>query len=245
MSKRLSPFVEARGGTVFLDELGELPTELQPKLLRVLAEHRIKSVGSNSYVPIDVRVVAATRRDLLLEINRGAFRDDLYFRIAEERVDLPPLRARREDVVPLVQHILSSFGREGVFKRVTEESLERLMTHDWPGNVRELRSLVKRALAYDTGSGSGPLDLAQHLSAARETTRTSVTTATTGADGKPETYARYRLAHDREYFLTLYASTNGNVTEIARLADLDRTTVRTSLRKLNITSEPHRPPRQG
>jgi DNA-binding NtrC family response regulator len=230
--KRLSPFVEARGGTVFLDELGELPLELQPKLLRVLAEHRIKSVGSNTYVPVDVRIIAATRRDLLLEINRGTFRDDLFFRIAEERVDLPSLRDRSEDIIPLVRHMMASFGKESAFERVPSESFDRLVKYDWPGNVRELRNLVKRALAYDR---AGPLDLAQHLSPARDSA-TRNPSATPDDVTRSETYERSRQSHDRAYFLTLYAATKGNLSEMARVAGLDRTTVRTALRKLGIAA---------
>src|ERR1700722_7217368 len=97
VSREPSPFVEASGGTVFLDEIGELPLDVQPKLLRLLAEQKIKPVGARNYVSVDVRIVAATWRDLSREINRGGFRSDLFFRIAEERIDLPPLRQRLDD----------------------------------------------------------------------------------------------------------------------------------------------------
>src|SRR6185369_2190716 len=96
VDKRVSPFAEADGGTIFLDELGELPVDVQPKLLRALAEQRIKSVGSNTYRPVNVRVIAATRRDLVREVNDGNFRSDLYFRVAQLRIELPSLRDRLE-----------------------------------------------------------------------------------------------------------------------------------------------------
>src|SRR5207237_1190689 len=140
VDKRISPFVEADGGTIFLDELGELPVDVQPKLLRALAEQRIKSVGSNSYRPVNVRVIAATRRDLVREVNAGTFRSDLYFRVAQLRIELPALRERTEDIPALVRKMITDLGDPTAYSRITNDSLERLMRHDWPGNVRELRN---------------------------------------------------------------------------------------------------------
>src|SRR5439155_23065885 len=138
---------EADGGTIFLDELGELPVDVQPKLLRALAEQRIKSVGSNSYRPVNVRVIAATRRDLVREVNAGTFRSDLYFRVAQRRIELPALRERLEDIPALVQKMSHDIGDDAnAYERITNDSLERLMRHDWPGNVRELRNLLSVAL---------------------------------------------------------------------------------------------------
>ena len=148
VDKRISPFVEADGGTIFLDELGELPLDVQPKLLRALAEQRIKSVGSNSYRPVNVRVIAATRRDLVREVNAGTFRSDLYFRVAQLKVELPSLRQRLEDIPVLVRRMIEDLGDKDSYGRITNDSLERLMRHDWPGNVRELRNVVAVALAF-------------------------------------------------------------------------------------------------
>jgi transcriptional regulator with GAF, ATPase, and Fis domain len=122
VAKRVSPFVAAQGGTVFLDELGELPLEIQPKLLRVLAEQRIMSVGGTKYAPVNVRVIAATRRDLLEEIDKGAFRDDLYFRIAQERITVPPLRDRKDDLAPLLVRLFEKALYEAAKGNVTEMS---------------------------------------------------------------------------------------------------------------------------
>src|SRR5215475_249133 len=118
VDKRVSPFVEADGGTIFLDELGELPIDVQPKLLRALAEQRVKSVGSNSYRPVNVRVIAATRRDLVREVNAGTFRSDLYFRVAQFRVELPPLRQRLEDIPALVRRMMADLGDKNAYNRV-------------------------------------------------------------------------------------------------------------------------------
>src|SRR6202011_410861 len=119
VERRLSPFLEAEGGTVFLDELGELPLDVQPKLLRALAEQRVKSVGSNTYRPVNVRVIAATRRDLVREVNAGTFRSDLYFRVAQLRVELPSLRERLEDIPALVRRMMVDLGDKNAYARIT------------------------------------------------------------------------------------------------------------------------------
>jgi DNA-binding NtrC family response regulator len=230
--RRKGAMAEADGGTLFLDELGELPLDLQPKLLRVLAEQRIKRVGADSYVPINVRVLAATRRDLLVEINRGTFRDDLYFRIAEERVEVPPLRERTEDIRPLVERIAADLGQADAFKRVTAESFDRLMRHDWPGNVRELRSLVKKAFAYDRG---GEIDLGALLRASPKADGGRVRpTKLNGASLLP--HAQSVEQHDKAYFAALFEATEGNISEMSRRARLHRTTVREALDRFDIKS---------
>jgi len=226
VSKLVSPFVEAQGGTVFLDELGELPLDVQPKLLRVLAEQRLKSLGASGYVPVNVRVVAATRRDLLEDINRGTFRDDLYFRIAQARVTVPPLRARLDDIGPLVRRMMELAGKGHAFRRVTPEALDRLQRHDWPGNVRELKNLVSVALAYDRG---GALSLSDHID--QQATRARRPAGGARVDGP---YGDSKDEHDRVYFKALYDRTHGNLAEIARLALLNRETVRTYLRAHRI-----------
>jgi DNA-binding NtrC family response regulator len=233
MSRRLSPFVEASGGTIFLDELGELPLDVQPKLLRVLAEQRVKSVGASAYAPVNVRVIAATRRDLLEEINKGAFRDDLYFRIAQERITVPSLAERTDDLAPLVQRLMEVAGRLTAYKRITPESFDRLERHDWPGNVRELRNLVSVALAYVKG---GPIDLGAHLSARAASESKAASKGLARRIDIHRNYAQSRGEHDRLYFKALYDDTKGNLSEMARRADISRETVRIYLRTLKIGS---------
>ena len=224
---RKSPFAEADGGTIFLDELGELPVDVQPKLLRALAEQRIKSVGSNSYRPVNVRVIAATRRDLVREVNEGNFRSDLYFRVAQIKVELPALRNRLEDIPALVRRMMVDLGDEAAYGRITNDSLERLMRHDWPGNVRELRNVVAVALAFGK---EGPLDLAQHLSPLTSTAESTPTRGRTFQDAKRDVLARF----ERDYFTALYAECTGNVSEIGRRAAMERAHVRGYLRRHGI-----------
>jgi DNA-binding NtrC family response regulator len=230
IERRISPFVEADGGTIFLDELGELPTDVQPKLLRVLAEQRIKSLGSNTYRSVDVRVVAATRRDLVREVNGGAFRSDLYFRVAQIRVELPALRHRLEDLPMLVRRMVADLADEATCERISPASVERLMRHDWPGNVRELRNVVAVALAF---TQEGPIDLAAHLTPMVASTSSSETKHTRGRtfqDAKRDVLTHF----ERDYFTALHAECGGNVSEIARRSGMERAHVRGYLRRHGI-----------
>ena len=153
-------FEEADGGTLVLDEVGELPLELQPKLLRVLETGRVRRVGGNGDVTVKVRVVALTLRDLRREVGRGAFRLDLYHRLAGFELALPPLRARRGDLARLARHLLDELGRELGPRTIDGAALARLAGHDWPGNVRELRNVLRRAaLGQPRHIGADALDL--------------------------------------------------------------------------------------
>ena len=148
----------AGGGTLFLDELGELPLELQSRLLRVLDERVVRRVGGAQPIPLDVRIVAATNRDLAAMVAEKRFRQDLYFRIAAAVIRLPPLRERKEDIEQLVAHLLGDLSRPDVV--VSQEAFALLRAHDWPGNVREL----KNALAYALTFIDAPLIEARHFS---------------------------------------------------------------------------------
>jgi two-component system response regulator GlrR len=155
-SRHVGVFEEAQGGTVFLDEVGEMPAELQPKLLRVLEARQVRRVGSNTWQPVDVRIIAATHRDLRRQVNTGAFRADLFFRLAVVRIALPSLRQRPEDLREVALAVLAALGaseprREAL---LTPELLERLRHWAWPGNVREMRNYLERCLVFD---GAAPL----------------------------------------------------------------------------------------
>jgi hypothetical protein len=155
-------FEQAHGGTIFLDEIGELPLDMQPKLLRVLENREIRRVGGQKTLPVDVRVVAATNRDLRQMVNEGTFREDLYYRLSVVQVELPSLRERAEDIPLLVRGFLDDFsarrfpGEEREFT-ATDEAMRRLQSYPWPGNVRELKNTVERAarLHYRLGVFNG------------------------------------------------------------------------------------------
>jgi DNA-binding NtrC family response regulator len=145
VSSYAGAFERAHRGTMFLDEIGELPLAMQPKLLRALERKEVRRIGGTRTIQVDIRVVAATNRDLGVEVNRGRFREDLYYRLAVARVHVPALRDRRDDIEPLIEHFLSiTPNAEGA--RLSPETIELMKKHDWPGNVRELRNVIERAL---------------------------------------------------------------------------------------------------
>src|SRR5919201_489527 len=146
-------FQTAEGGTLFLDEIAELPTSLQVKLLRAIQDRRIRSVGATEDLEVDVRIVAATNRDLPAEVRAGRFREDLYYRLNVVQIRVPPLRERRGDILPLADHFLRRFGAEHQRPalRLSREARRRLDEYDFPGNVRELENLIERAVALSNG----------------------------------------------------------------------------------------------
>ncbi len=161
-------FEEANGGSVFLDEVGELPLELQPKLLRVIERREATRIGSHKAMKLDVRLIAATHRDLPAMVREGAFREDLYYRLAEITIAIPPLRERREDIALIVKAVLDEEGRVG--QSLTDDAFEYLRSCDWPGNVRELRNLIRRASAL-TKSSHIDRKLLEELNASGVTTQ--------------------------------------------------------------------------
>jgi len=193
-------FEEAEAGTIFLDEVGELPLALQPKLLRVLERREVVRLGSHVAIPVDVRVIAATHRDLVSRAADGTFRQDLYYRLAEASVWLPPLRNRREDIGPLARYLLDRGSGPPIALR--PDAIEALEQHPWPGNVRELRNVLRRASAMAT---NGAIDAAllksamglQHHSFAPDAAETTQTFAALPM-------AKARDAHRKEYLRELH-----------------------------------------
>ncbi len=229
--RRKGALAEADGGTLFFDELGELPIELQPKLLRAVAERQVKRVGGAQVEAIDVRVLAATRRDLGVEMNAGRFRSDLFFRIAQVRVELPPLRERLTDLPMLVEEICAKAGRAGTAPLVLAWIEQRMGSHDWPGNVRELVNVASVAAtladtpeAIDdvltlTRADGDPASVRQPATAFSESKRAAV------------------AAFERDYFTNLARATKGNVSEMARQSGMERHHVRAYLRKYGVAKE--------
>ncbi|MDB5217306.1 MAG: ATPase [Myxococcaceae bacterium] len=225
--RKKGALAEAHGGTLFLDELGELPLELQPKLLRVLAERQVRRVGGNTLEPIDVRVLAATRRDLGVEMNAGRFRSDLFFRIAQVRVELPALRERLDDLPLLVAEICKRAGKPEAAPIVEDWIDRRLGSYDWPGNVRELVNVAQVAATLaDT-----PDAIDDVLTLARDSVPGEPQRAQTAfAESKRSSIASF----EREYFTQLSRASKGNVSEMARQSGMERHHVRAYLRKYGI-----------
>jgi len=150
----------AQGGTVFLDEIAELPVDLQSKLLRAIQEKEIRPVGSTRSIPINVRILAATNRDLELAVQDGKFRKDLYFRLNVVTLKIPPLRERKQDIPLLVSHFLEKLARSsGVQREISDEAMKLMLAYDWPGNVRELENCLERACALSSGPVMHEADL--------------------------------------------------------------------------------------
>ncbi len=215
--KSLGLFARAELGTVFLDEIGDLPLTLQGKLLRVLQERIIQPLGSEEQVPIDVRLIVATNKDLREEVKKGNFREDLYYRVHVIPVQIPPLRERKEDIPPLVEHFLRKYG-EQLGRKVTNISaaaMHKLMLHDWPGNVRELENAIEFAIAM---SENDTIEEAQILPASDS--------------HKPlPTLNEARAGFEKTYLRNLLKATGGNISKAAALAGKYRADLYNLLKK--------------
>jgi two-component system response regulator AtoC len=207
-------FEEASGGTIFLDEIGELPVALQVKLLRALQEGEVRRVGDNASRAVDVRVVAATSRDLESDVRSGRFREDLFYRVNVVRLQLPPLRERREDIPDLVRHFIATFNaRLGLaITGVTPAAMRWLMDHAWPGNVRELENVVERAMVLADGV---QIDVTQLPASVREPG-----SSVAAGDDLDLSVKRRTEALERTLIERALRQTGGNRTHAARLLDL-------------------------
>ncbi|MBA2127777.1 nitrogen regulation protein NR(I) [Hyphomicrobium methylovorum] len=246
-------FEQAEGGTLFLDEIGDMPLEAQTRLLRVLQQGEYTSVGGRTPLKTNVRIVAATHRDLKALIQQGIFREDLYYRLNVVPIRLPPLRERLEDIGDLVRHFLRQAGRDGLGQKSIESSaIERLKAHPWPGNIRELENVVRRLVALH------PQDTLTTAIVDHELTESqSGAPAGSGSDGgdlgeaverylaryfssfgdslpPPGLYERIMREVEKPLMSAALAATRGNQIRAAELLGLNRNTLRTRIRDLNI-----------
>jgi len=230
-------FEMAHGGTLFLDELGELTLELQPKLLRALEQREIRRVGSSKPIKVDVRVIAATNRNLEEEVRAGRFRQDLFYRLSVVRILIPPLRERPEDVPLLIEHFLKTYsfnrGAQGTQKvvGVERDAMDILAGYRWPGNVRELVNVIERAVSFCEGPAIQARDLPDQIRMAGTSPGIEAATGeVTFKDAKEKWVASF----ERDYILALLKKNNGNISHAAREADIDRKYFRKLMRKYGI-----------
>jgi DNA-binding NtrC family response regulator len=220
-------FELAHGGTLFLDEIGELPLEVQSKLLRAVETRRVRRLGGAKLFASDVRIVAATNRDLAAEVNRGTFRSDLYYRLAVARLGVPSLRERREDIPLLIEHFLRqlSVSSGNPDPRLPDDFVTRAQRHAWPGNVRELRNAVERAILLPNHPNSG-----FEAPPKREDTFASIDLDI------PFKVAKQQLVDefDRRYLEALLEAHDGNISAAARAAGIERMSIYKMIRRLGL-----------
>jgi DNA-binding NtrC family response regulator len=232
--------ISAEGGTVFLDEIGELSLDLQAKLLRALQEKEVRPVGANHRLPIKARIVAATNRDLAAMVEKGIFRKDLFYRLNVVNLRLPSLRDRREDIPLLAAHFLDRISREHGRKfTLSDEALRTMMRHDWPGNVRELENSVERACALSSGPvlhlGDLPTQLQQQGLEARRAAASGGEQAEEA--GAPEVKTLAEL--EREAILGAIRTLNGDKLQAAKLLGIGKTTLYRKLKEYGIADPLH------
>ena len=233
VSQRKGAFERAHGGTLFLDELGELELELQPKLLRALEQRKIQRVGGDRPIQVDVRIIAATNRDLQRHVAQGSFREDLYYRLAVVNLDLPPLRERLEDLDVLVSHFLHQMGR--AIEDLPEGTMEIFRQHTWPGNCRELRNAVERAVVLGEAEpqrmvGATPAQTA-------EAGPNSVVRTINLEEAYKAQKANVVADFEEKYARLLVKAHNGNVSAAARQAGIDRMSLHKILSRYDL--DPH------
>jgi DNA-binding NtrC family response regulator len=241
-ARRAGRFEAAHGGTVFLDEIGDMAPATQAKVLRVLQERSLERVGGTQPIEVDVRVVAATHRDLEAEVRQGRFREDLYYRLRVVEVELPPLRERSQDVPALALRFLEQvnerLGREK--QRIGEAALAALVRHPWPGNVRELRNAIEGASVLAGGATLVEADLRLDGAPANEAP----------ASGAPLSFAEAKKrsveGFERAYLLDALRAHDGNVSRTAEAIGMVRQSLQQKIRELGLRSEDwNRPPRSG
>jgi DNA-binding NtrC family response regulator len=234
LASKPGKFELADKGTLFLDEIGDVPALIQVKLLRVLQEREFERLGSTKTLKVDVRLLAATNRDLRAALEQGTFREDLYYRLNVIPIDIPPLREHKEDIPDLVNHFLSRFARdsEREISGVTPDALSLLMNYHWPGNVRQLENTIERAVALSSGTLLDVADI--HL----DTPPRHTVAASSGGSGVPFPPEGMTLEQwEDEMIREALRRANGNKSQAARLLGLSRNALRYRLGKLGVPDD--------
>ncbi len=243
INTKMGRFQLADGGTIFLDEIGEMSPKLQVKLLRVLQERKVEPVGSTRSIDVDVRVIAATNKDLREEVKAGRFREDLYYRLQVVPVNLPALRERTGDISLLARYFMERVCRSmdrGVIEFSTE-AMAKLESYAWPGNIRELENLIERIAILTEGSSVGTRDLPEHLSEQESSSSISVATLADELPADGVDFNSYVEQVETRLITMALERTNGNKKAAAKLLHLNRTTLVEKIKKkgleLSITGE--------
>ncbi len=223
---RKGKFELANGGTIFLDEIGDLREDVQAKLLRVLQEHEIERLGEGRPIKVDVRVIAATNKNLEELIRQGKFREDLYYRLSVIPITIPPLRERKEDIPYLVDFFLRRYGKEREFQ-IDPQFLEVLTRYDWPGNVRELENVIERAVVLTSSGKLTPSSLPAHLQ-----TFVAFTKSRTEEPAKDEQLTLEEL--EKRAILQALEKSGGNKSRAAKMLDIPRHVLLYRLKKFNL-----------
>jgi DNA-binding NtrC family response regulator len=238
VERRIGRFEQANGGTIFLDEIGEIDQTTQVKLLRVLGEDRsFERVGGNAPIKVDVRLVAATNKDLAKLVSEGKFRDDLFFRLSVVQLTMPPLRQRKEDIPLLAQAFLKQFAEENnkPVPEMSTEAMEALLRYDWPGNVRKLRNVIENCVVMTAGPKIGLRNIPPEVREATDGGGTLASTRFIPAKG-----GKFNL-HETEHRLILQAleDTDGNVTQAAKKLGISRRTLHRKINELKTQEDGH------
>ncbi len=237
--RRIGRFEEANGGTLFLDEIGEIDSAVQVKLLRAIGERTIERLGSNQTIKVDVRVVAATNKNLLKLVKEGTFRDDLYFRLNVVSIYMPPLRDRKEDIVLLVDAFLREFCQENGKKKqeLTSDAMQRLLSYHWPGNVRELRTAIEHGVVMCSSGKIGVRHLPPFLREGGESHQLLLTSNSSAsgieAPSQTESFSDLNLTRmEHRYIRLALDRSNGNRTEAAHLLGISRRTMQRKVKEM-------------
>jgi two-component system nitrogen regulation response regulator NtrX len=233
--RQIGKFEQADKGTIFLDEIGDMSLKTQAKVLRVLQEQEIERLGSNRIIKVDVRVIAATNKNLEEEIDRGSFREDLFYRLNVVPIFVPPLRERRDDVPALIRHFADLFSRENNFKRktFTAAAMDRLKQNHWRGNIRELRNFVERLIIMSPEDAIDVADLPEF--AARR-----VDGAETPADNQwmgASTLQEFKSSSERAFLVARLRENGWNISKTAEVIDTPRSNLYKKLEQYQITQE--------
>jgi transcriptional regulator with PAS, ATPase and Fis domain len=245
---RRGAFELAHGGTIFLDEIGEMPLHLQTKLLRVLQDYEVKPLGGENIIELDVRVIAATNRDLEAAAAQGAFRQDLYYRLSVLMLTIPPLRHRKEDIPTMVRRFTTLFrykiGRE--ISGFSDRALNALCSYDWPGNVRELMNVIERAMLLCRNHEIGMTELPNVFHGDAADIGKFLPESMLGKDGLlnktlPEVQQEVLIQVERMYLERALSKTGGRVNQAARIAGIHTRGLYNKMKRLGLRKEDFKP----